>query len=207
MKGNFVTRTISILGLLAVTLYFGVRFFQYFMDPLTTTAAYRFQSEESFQVTGYLIREESILPSVDSSMIYRPRGEGERVSKGGQVAVLYHSAQALDAARELEDLTLQLERIESAASLFSGAQAARKLDDNILAGIYELRRQMVQEELTDACLQAASLQTLSVRRDYAYSAAGTAGLTEQVENLRRRLNSLSVTANSGRTFEIGRAHV
>ena len=69
MKGNFVTRTISILGLLAVTLYFGVRFFQYFMDPLTTTAAYRFQSEESFQVTGYLIREESILPSVDSSMI------------------------------------------------------------------------------------------------------------------------------------------
>ena len=59
---------------------------------------------------------------------------------------------------------------------------------------------MVQEELTDACLQAASLQTLSVRRDYAYSAAGTAGLTEQVENLRRRLNSLSVTANSGRTF-------
>ena len=200
MKGNFVTRTISILGLLLVTLYFGVRFFQYFMDPLTTTAAYRFQSEESFLVTGYLIRQETVLPSVDSTMVYLPREEGERVSKGGQVATLYHNAQALEAAMEMEDLTLQLERLEYAASLFSGAQAVRRLDENILSGIYDLRRQMVLGDLTDACLQAASLRTLSIRRDYAYSATGSADLAGQVDGLRQRLNALAATANSGRTF-------
>ena len=97
MKSNFVTRTISVAVFLLVTFYFGARVLSYFLDPLTTTAAYRYRGEEGATVSGYLIREETVLDNVDSDMVYQPREEGEKSSKGGRVAVIYHNAQALEA--------------------------------------------------------------------------------------------------------------
>ena len=117
MKSNFVTRTISVAVFLLVTFYFGARVLSYFLDPLTTTAAYRYRGEEGATVSGYLIREETVLDNVDSDMVYQPREEGEKISKGGRVAVIYHNAQALEAARQLEDLEAQLYQLEYAGSL------------------------------------------------------------------------------------------
>ncbi len=198
MKSNFVTRTISVAVFLLVTFYFGARVLSYFLDPLTTTAAYRYRGEEGATVSGYLIREETVLDNVDSDMVYQPREEGEKISKGGRVAVIYHNAQALEAARQLEDLEAQLYQLEYAGSLSSGAQAARRLDADIWEDALKLRSLVVRGDLGDACVQAGTIRSLVVRRDFAYS--GKTGLAEQEAALRAQINSLTVTANSGRSF-------
>ena len=200
MKSNFVSRTIGVLAFLLVVVYFGSSVVGYFMDPLTTTVAYRYRGEEGFTVTGYLVREETVLSSAQGDMLYLPREEGERVSKGGQVAVVYHSAQALEAARQVEQLEEQLEQLEYAASALSGTQVVVKLDETIADQIYTLRQQVTREELGDACAQADDLRTLVVRRDYAHSAAGAAQLESQAQDLRQQINTLTAAANSGRSF-------
>ena len=200
MKGNFVSRTIAVLAFLLVVVYFGVGVVEYFMDPLTTTVAYQYRGEEGFTVSGYLIREEQVLDNAQGDMLYLPREEGERVSKGGRLAVVYHNAQALEAAQQVEELEEQLEQLEYASSVLSGTQVVVKLDESIMEGIYTLRQMVAREDLGDACTQSDNLRTLVVRRDYAHSSAGAAQLESQAQDLRQQINTLTATANSGRSF-------
>ena len=59
---NFVTKTIAVAAFLAVMVYFATRLGGYLVDPLITTAAYYYQSDDAVTVTGYVVRQEELLP-------------------------------------------------------------------------------------------------------------------------------------------------
>ena len=129
-ESNFVTKTIAIVAFLAVMVYFATRLGGYLVDPLTTTAAYYYESDDAVTVSGYVIRQEELLPD-HSGLVYSTRQEGERVGKGRSVATVYHSEAALSDARQLEILEERLEQLQYAQSAASGAQAMLKLDNSI----------------------------------------------------------------------------
>ena len=193
-KTNFVWRTLGIAGMAAVLLYFIGSIAGYLLDPLTTAVAYTYRSEDSITVSGYLVRDEGVLADNDG-LVYITREEGERVSKGRSVAVVYHSQEALQQAEELEDLRIQLEQLEYAQSVASGSQEALKLDSSIMDSIYAIRQSMTDERYTDAEKEAASLRTLILKRDYTYSGEGD--IEGQIEALTSQIRSLSSAAQSG----------
>ena len=80
---------------LAVLVYFGVQGLRYLDDPLMTSLAYEDQVEESIDVSGYVVREESVLPDESSGSLRLQRSEGERVSAGGTVALVYADASSI----------------------------------------------------------------------------------------------------------------
>ena len=47
---------------LGVAAYFGIEAFQYLDDPLGVTLAYRYEVEQAVDMTGYVVREERVLP-------------------------------------------------------------------------------------------------------------------------------------------------
>ena len=75
-ESNFVTKTIAIVAFLAVMVYFATRLGGYLVDPLTTTAAYYYESDDAVTVSGYVIRQEELLPD-HSGLVYSTRQEGE----------------------------------------------------------------------------------------------------------------------------------
>ena len=70
--------------MLAVTIcvlsYFAFQGLEYLSDPLTTTLAYEYQVEETVDLTGYVVRQETVLPDETSGLLQLQRAEGERVS-------------------------------------------------------------------------------------------------------------------------------
>lgn len=74
------------LGVLA---YFSIQAVRYFGDPLTTTIAYQYQVEMSTVLSGYVVRDEAILTDDTSGLLQLQRAEGERISDGGVVALVY----------------------------------------------------------------------------------------------------------------------
>ena len=101
---------------LTVLVYFGVNLAAYFNDPYTTTVAFSYVGENAVTVSGYVVRDEEPLEG-SGSLVYSSRGEGERVSKGGTVAQIYPTTQALNDANTLRELTGQLEQLQYARSL------------------------------------------------------------------------------------------
>lgn len=68
---------------LTVLVYFAVSTAAYFTDPYTTTVAYSFVGEDAVTVSGYVVRDEEVLPG-GGELVYSSRSEGERVGRGAR---------------------------------------------------------------------------------------------------------------------------
>lgn len=193
---TLATRLMMAAIFLTVLIYFGVNLAAYFMDPYTATTAYAYTGEKSVTVSGYVVRDEEVLPG-GGELVYSARSEGERVSGGGTVALIYQSPQALDDANTLRALEDQLAQLLYARSLASGSQTSARLDEEIASSLIAFRRSLASGSLTAAGDQGASLRTSVLKRSYAYS--GTGDLEASIAALQAQISALSASASSGAT--------
>lgn len=193
-ESNFVTKVIAVAAFLAVMVYFATRIGGYLVDPITTIAAYYYESDDALTVSGCVVRQEELLPD-NSGLVYSTRQEGERVGRGRSVATVYQSEAALSAAMQLELLEQRLEQLQYAQSAASEAQAVLKLDSSIRSGLFALKNHVVQGNLTAATAESGTLQTLVLKRDYTYS--GTGELSSQIAALEAEIRSLRASAQAG----------
>ena len=137
-NGTLATKIMLAAIFLTVLVYFGVNLAAYFSDPYTITVAFGYTGENAVTVSGYVVRDEEPLEG-SGDLVYSSRGEGERVSKGGTVALIYPTVQALNDANALRDLTSQMEQLQYARSLAAGSQASARLDDEITKNLTDFR--------------------------------------------------------------------
>jgi len=193
---NFVFKAFAVVGFFAVMAYFGVSIAGYLVDPLTSTTAYYYSSDDAVTVSGYLVRDEEVLDD-QGGLLYITRAEGEKVAKGKRVAVLYNSEETLEQALRLEQLRLQLEQLEYARSVASGGQAVLKLDESIMDAVFEMKNQITAGDFTAAEQESAALRTLVLRRDYAFNREDN--IDEQIEQLRGEISDLESATSRGST--------
>ena len=142
------------------------------------------------------LEEEDVLPDNDG-LLYITRAEGEKVAKGKQVAVLYHNEETLEQAERLEQLRVQLEQLEYAQSVANGGQAVLKLDESIMAGLFEMKNQITAGDLAAAEQESTALRTLVLRRDFAFNREDDIG--GQIDQLRAEISGLESAASRGST--------
>ena len=143
--GSLATKLMLAAILLTVLVYFGVNAASYFLDPFSTSLVYDYTSENAVTVSGYVVREEEVLSGGTGDLVYFSRGEGEKVSKGGTVALVYQSAQALQDANTLRSLEEQLEQLTYANNLRSAVlkrSFAYSGTDSLDAAITQLQSQI-----------------------------------------------------------------
>ena len=90
------TKLLMALVCLAVLAYFGLQIWGYYTDPLTTAVAYSYQVEKGATVSGWVARQEQVLPDPGSGLLRLSRSEGEKVARGGRVAVIYADQASMD---------------------------------------------------------------------------------------------------------------
>lgn len=180
--------------------YFGIQAYRYFTNPLTTSPAYTYQVEQSVTVTGWVVREEQVIPSPDSGVLRLSRTEGEKVSRGGQVAVVYADQASLDKQTELETVEARIEQLEYARQSAMNSEAVLRLDNQIMSGILELRTAVAAGRMDTADETLSELRSYVLKRDYSYS--GGEDLDGQLKELQARLRSLQKqTAASKKTVK------
>ena len=181
---------------LTVLVYFGVNLAAYFNDPYTTTVAFSYVGENAVTVSGYVVRNEEPLEG-SGDLVYSSRGEGERVSKGGTVAQIYPTTQALNDANTLRELAGQLEQLQYARSLTAGSQATARLDDEIVSTLASFHSALAVSDLSAAADVGQTLRTDVLRRSYTYSGVGD--LDASIASLESRISELSVSAEANVT--------
>ncbi len=206
MNNSPGTKAMMILLTALVVLYFGTQGLRYFSDPLTTTLTYTYEVEEGMDLSGYVVREETLLPDESGGLLQILRSEGERVSKGGQVAAVYSDQASLDRQTEMELLDGRIEQLEYAQESLLSVEASLKLDSQILQSILRYRQDLTQGRLDRAEEEGQSLRSLVLKRDYTYS--GGEDLTVQIQELKAQRSALkSQSAGSVRTVRASQAGV
>ena len=190
------TKLITILLLLAVAAYFGVQGYRYATDPETTAIVYRYRSEQSIAVRGYVARTEQIV-DCGETLIELKHSEGERVGAGDTVATVYRSADALKATQELETLRAQAEQLTYARSAANDAETALKLDSDIREQIIAVRAAFESGSYSALDTLGDRLRTTVLKREYAYS--GSEDLSARLDELNAQIGALSAAVSGGTT--------
>ena len=181
MKSTSVsTKIITILLLLAVIGYFAVQGYNYFVSPETTTLVYRYHSERSIALRGYVVRDEQVV-DCNETLIELKHAEGERVGQGDTIASVYRSADALNATQQLETLCAQKEQLEYAKSASSDAATALRLDTDIREQIISVRAAYESGAYSSLDTLIPQLKTTVLKREYAYN--GSDDLTAKLDEL------------------------
>ena len=192
--GMKILMTMVCLGVLA---YFGIQGYQYYNDPLTTAVAYSYQVEESATVSGWVVRQEQALEDTSSGLLRLSRSEGEKVEKGGRIAIIYADQASLDRQNEIDTLQTQIDQLQYAKEAALNNEAALKLDNQIMTSILALRSDVAADRLDYADSHMAELRSLVLKRDYTYSGGGD--VDAQLSDLQAQLKSLQAQAASSRT--------
>ena len=189
MKNNSLgTKVLMAIITLALVAYFGVQALAYFGDPLTTTLSYNYRVEESVNLSGFVVRDEAVLPAEGGGLLQIRREEGERVSKGGTVAAVYADQGSLDRQAQLEALELQVEHLQYAREAAKGEEALQKLDAQIRQNIRDYRTALTAEHYRDTEKQSVALQNQILKRDY--SGADEEALDAQIAEVQAQMKTL-----------------
>ena len=180
-KKRGLGKVLMAAAMLGVVAYFAVGILGYFEDPLATTLAYSYSVSQGVDVTGYVVRQELVLPDEDAGVLRLTRDEGEKVSRGGTVAAIYADSDSLRRQTEVDELENRLEQLRYARDAALADEVALKLDSQITAALLDHRREVEAGQLRDAEDAGAKLRSLILKRDYTHTDA---------ENLESRIAAL-----------------
>ncbi len=193
-NGSFTTKLITVLLALAVLAYFGVQARNYFTAPELTTTVYAYRAEKVLTLDGLAVRDEEVV-DCGEPLVELTRAEGERVAKGKRIAVVYDSAEALDAERRAVALRTQLDQLRFAQAAARDAESSLRLDSEIESGIVSLRAALASGDYAASDGAASSLEALVLRREYAYR--GTGDLAERISALEAELADVRRAVGGG----------
>ena len=191
---SFATKCLLLAVTLGVLAYFGIQGLDYLSDPLTTTLAYNYQVEEGTDLSGYVVREERVLADDAGGLLRLQRSEGERVSAGGTVALVYADQTSLDRQQEIDELTGRIDQLQFAQEASVGSEVLLKLDAQIMRSLLAYRSELAAGRLDNAEEHETELRSLVLKRDYTNS--DSEDLSGQIAELQGRLKELKAQAAS-----------
>ena len=87
--------------------------------------------ENKLEVTGYIVRDESILVPDNGQVISSVKTNGERVSVGELVATVYETDVDYETRAKLSDINQQIEKLEELKEKSSSGDSAGKFEAKI----------------------------------------------------------------------------
>ena len=193
-NSSFATKCLLLAVTLGVLAYFGIQGLDYLSDPLTTTLAYNYQVEEGVDLSGYVVRREQVLADEAGGLLRLQRSEGERVSAGGTVALVYADQTSLDRQQEIDELTGRIDQLQFAQEASVGSEVLLKLDTQIMRSLLAYRSELAAGRLDNAEEHETELRSLVLKRDYTNS--DSEDLSGQIAELQGRLKELKAQAAS-----------
>lgn len=192
----------SLLVFLAMAAYFGVYVVDRFIDPVQTALTVTATMSDSSTMSGLVVRDELVIKNT-SRYIDVVVSDGEKVSAGQTVAVIYGSEEALSRASELAALSREIEDVEAALSRSGSAPMTGSRDGAIYDALRGISASVRGGGYTGADAAQSTLAGLVFRAD-------TSDATDaRLDELRASYDELSrssvgdtrdVTVNTSGTF-------
>jgi hypothetical protein len=194
-KSDNLLRAMSVIFFIAMAAYLGVYLVQRFVDPVQTALAVSATMSDSSAMSGLVVRQELVIKS-DEQYIDVTVSDGEKVSAGQTVAVVYSSQEELDRAMRLRSLQQQIQEAEESATASSRLQTSSNRDESIYNAIIGLSAALRSDNYTGIDTQESTLASIIFRTET--TSTGEDYLTE----LQEAYQTLAAEGTDGETREI-----
>lgn len=194
-QGTLVNRIVMLVLFAALMVYLVVSAWQGFTGRVTTVASYSYTLDDLQEATGFLVREEYVLPARSALADVLP-AEGEKVAVGQTVAYLYQSAAALERKQEIRAQTLEREQLAYSLSRSDDLSDNAKLTGEIMEQLAGLRASVSRRDFTSLEDEAMELKSLVYKRDYSAATGGDlSGIQAAVQALDASIAALTAASS------------
>ena len=195
-QGSLNARIVMLLVLGAILLTIGVSAWNSLRDIYPTVLAYTYTVDDSTEATGFLVRQETVLTAQGGTVELLP-DEGEKVSRGETVALLYQSDTGVSQRQTLQQLLLEQEQLEYALDQAGGNSDSAQLSSQVADAIGKLRGASATGDLTGLESQTMELKSLIYKYGYAFdqdSGDSTAALQASLDDVNAQISALTAQA-------------
>lgn len=185
-QGTLINRIVMLLFFLAILIYFGGAAWRGLRKPYPAYPVHAYEVDETVEATGYLVRQEEVLEGQGDIVRLLP-GEGEKVSAGSTVALLYADAASMERSERLESLQTEAEQIAAAIDQ-TGASALDSNGGAVSDALVALRASVASGDLTALESQSLSFKSAIYRQAHRYGDADA--LSAALESTRGEIAAL-----------------
>ena len=193
-RSDTLLKIMSALVFCAMIAYLAFYVVDRLVDPVQTALAVTASMTDSSAVSGLVVRDELVVSS-DAEYINVTVSDGEKVSAGEAVAVVYDSAEALERASRMDSLSREIEDVQAALSSTGGLRPVGNRESSIYDAIRELSASIRSDGYAGVDTKNSALASLIFRGDT------TDATEEYLSQLQTEYMELQVTA-AGETEEI-----
>ena len=177
----------------AVILYFAVYLALGFKPDLVTTTAYAYSVDIGTEASALLVRDEQVI-STTGQYVDILLDEGEKVSKGGQIALIHASQDSLETRQTIQSLEAEIQQLEYSLSTGTQATNSSKLDEEVISSMVAIRSLAASGDLSTLDDSALHLRTMVFQRDYSYGNTEAATQIKQlISDKQKQLDSLNAS--------------
>ena len=156
-------RVVSALVFLAMAAYLGFSLWQRMADPVQTALVVKATMSDSSTMSGLVVRDELVLQG-NAEYIDVIVDEGEKVSVGQTVAVVYGSEDALRRAERIDSVAREIESVKAALSGTRSNTSANR-DESILDSLVALSASLRSDGMRAVDTRQSNLASLIFRKE------------------------------------------
>ena len=171
---------VAIVVYLICSAWVGIR------DPYQFTVAYTDTMETSVDAAGWVVRSEQPVAGAEG-VVQLKRGQGEKVAKGKEIAVVYQDETYVENQEELLQVKNDLSALQYAT--YSESPSGTALEDQMLSAMTSLRTAASSGNYSSLSEQTETYRKLVLRREYLLSSEATAAMTQAAADLQARYQS------------------
>ena len=172
---------VAIVVYLICSAWVGIR------DPYQVTVAYTDTMETSVDAAGWVVRSEQPVAGAEG-VVQLKRGQGEKVAKGKEIAVVYQDETYVENQEELLQVKNDLSALQYAT--YSESPSGTALEDQMLSAMTSLRTAASSGNYSSLSEQTETYRKLVLRREYLLSSEATAAMTQAAADLQARYDDL-----------------
>ena len=172
---------VAIVVYLICSAWVGIR------DPYQFTVAYTDTMETSVDAAGWVVRSEQPVAGAEG-VVQLKRGQGEKVAKGKEIAVVYQDETYVENQEELLQVKNDLSALQYAT--YSESPSGTALEDQMLSAMTSLRTAASSGNYSSLSEQTETYRKLVLRREYLLSSEATAAMTQAAADLQARYDDL-----------------
>lgn len=192
-----------VLGLLTALIVFcvAVQILSAAFNPIETVKALEVTVEDSISAEGFFLRDEVVVSDLQDHSADYLIEEGEKVSQGQRIAVEYGDENAVDAIRQMEQLSQRIELLNEVLDQNSDVLDNSKIDQMISNQQVQISALVSRGEMDALGDSLLELRSLALQRSYSYSDSEQIqqeldAATEEYESLKKQVGNSTKTIYS-----------
>lgn len=186
-QGTIFSKVAMPIAITAIVVYLICSAWVGMRDPYKFTVAYTDSMETSVNATGWVVRSE-VPVSGASGVVQLLRGQGEKVAKGKDLAVVYQDETYVASQEELLQVQTDLTALQYAT--YPESPSGTALEEQMLSSMTSLRQAASSGNFSGLADQSATYRKLVLRREYLLSSNATTAMTQAAAQLQSRYDEL-----------------